>query len=184
MSAEGASDSEPFDYLAGLAGHVRSNRPALPSHEEIKATWSGIGFSLLQQRLLAPLGEVVEMLPVPPATRLPGVQPWVIGLANFRGRLIPLFDLESFFGGKLGANRSRHRVLVLEMGELYAGLVVSDVFGLQHFPQDLEIGQLPEGSQVLAPYSQGAYRINDLVWTTFSPFGLVRDPRFFNAAAA
>ena len=129
------------------------------------------------------MGEVVEMLTVPAATKLPGVQPWVIGLANVRGRLVPLFDLEAFFGGKLSSNRVRHRVLVLEMGELYAGLIVSDVFGMQHFPQDLEPIELSDSVQKLSPYSKGAYELNDLVWTTFSPFHLVRDPRFFNAAA-
>lgn len=176
--------SEPFEYLAQLADRVRELKPALPSREEIKTSWSGIGFSLLQQRMIAPLGELAEMLPVPAATKLPGVQPWVVGLANFRGRLIPLFDLELFFGGRLSPNRSRHRVLVLEMGELYAGLVVSEVFGMQHFPQDLAVSELPESAQKLAPYSSGAYKLNDLVWTTFSPFSLVRDPRFFNASAA
>ena len=176
--------TEPFQYLAQLAEQIKREEPVLPSQEEIKSSWSGIGFSLLQQRLLAPMGEVVEMLEVPQATKLPGVQPWVIGLANFRGRLIPLFDLEAFFGGRLSGNRSRHRVLVLEMGELYAGLVVSEVFGMQHFPQDLPAIDLPEAAEKLAPYSKGAYELNDLVWTTFSPFHLVRDPRFFNAAAA
>ena len=50
--------------------------------------------------MIAPMGNVVEMLPVPEATPLPGVQPWVAGLANVRGRLLPLFDLEVFFGKK------------------------------------------------------------------------------------
>lgn len=175
---------EPFEYLVHLAKKIKREAPTLPSQQEIVASWSGIGFSLLQQRLVAPMGEIVEMLEVPPVTRLPGVQPWVTGLANFRGRLIPLFDLEAFFGGKLSVNRARHRVLVLEMGELYAGLIVSEVFGMQHFPQDLDAVELSEIAQKLSPYSKGAYEINDLVWTTFSPFHLVRDPRFFNAAAA
>ncbi len=175
---------EPFECLVHLAEKISQESPTLPSQEEIITSWSGIGFSLLQQRLIAPMGEIVEMLEVPTATRLPGVQPWVTGLANFRGRLIPLFDLELFFGGRLSANKARHRVLVLEMGELYAGLVVSEVFGMQHFPQDLEAVELSESAQTLSPYSKGAYELNGLVWTTFSPFHLVRDPRFFNAAAA
>lgn len=175
---------KPFEYLVHLADKISHQNPTLPSQEEIITSWSGIGFSLLQQRLIAPMGEIVEMLEVPPVTKLPGVQPWVTGLANFRGRLIPLFDLELFFGGKLSPNKSRHRVLVLEMGELYAGLIVSEVFGMQHFPQDLEATELSESAETLAPYSQGAYELNDLVWTTFSPYHLVRDPRFFNAAAA
>ena len=175
---------QPFDYLLELTDVIRPYEPRLPSQEEIASTWAGIGFRILGQRMIAPLGEVTEMLPVPPVTILPGVQPWVIGLANVRGRLLPLFDLEQFFGAALGGNRSRHRVLVLEMGELYAGVVVSEVYGMHYFPVDLEILPLSDDVQQLAPYSKGAYEQHGLIWTTFSPFSLIRDPRFFNAAAA
>jgi twitching motility protein PilI len=178
------SSSAPFDYLLELSEQIRPFEPSLPSKEDIKTSWAGIGFKILGQRMIAPLGEVVEMLPVPPATRLPGVQSWVIGLANVRGRLLPLFDLEEFFGGQLGSNRNKHRVLVLEMGELFAGLVVSEVYGMQYFPDDLAPTALPESLQHLAAYSKGAYELNALLWMSFSPFNLVRDPRFFNAAAA
>lgn len=175
---------DPFDYLVKLSQKIRSAGPQLPAVSEAQHSWSGIGFSVLGQRLVAPLGEVVEMLHVPNSTRLPGVQEWVIGLANVRGRLLPLFDLEMFLGGKLSNNRARHRVLVLEMSDLYAGLVVSDGYGMQHFPQGLEAQSLPDAVSHLQPYSQGAYEHNDTLWTTFSPYNLIRDPRFFNAAAA
>ncbi|HEY9033829.1 MAG TPA: chemotaxis protein CheW [Pseudomonadales bacterium] len=178
------SASEPFDYLLQLARQIRSAGPQLPAEAEIQNSWSGIGFNVLGQRMVAPLGEVVEMLPVPGATRLPGVQDWVMGLANVRGRLLPLFDLEMFLGGKLSANKSRHRVLVLEMSDLYAGLVVSEAYGMQHFPQGLDPVPLPDSISHLQPYSQGAYEFNGTVWTRFSPYHLIRDPRFFNAAAA
>lgn len=172
----------PFEYLLGLSEKIKPCEPSLPSREEIVRSWAGIGFKILGQRMIAPLGEVVEMLPVPPATKLPGVQSWVIGLANVRGRLLPLFDLEQFFGGELSPTRNRHRVLVLEMGELYAGLVVSEAYGMQYFPEDLGTVELPEAVQHLSPYSKGAYEQHGLSWTAFSPFNLVRDPRFFNAA--
>lgn len=175
---------DPFDYLVKLSQTIRSAGPQLPAESEVKHSWSGIGFSVLGQRMVAPLGEVVEMLHVPGTTRLPGVQEWVLGLANVRGRLLPLFDLEMFLGGKLSNNKARHRVLVLEMSDLYAGLVVSDAYGMQHFPQGLDAHELPQAISHLQPYSQGAYEHNGTLWTSFSPYNLIRDPRFFNAAAA
>lgn len=173
-----------FDYLLELTDKIRPFEPSLPSQVEITSSWAGIGFRLLGQRMIAPMGEVVEMLPVPSATALPGVQPWVVGLANVRGRLLPLFDLEHFFGGTLGANRNRQRVLVLEMGELFAGLIVTEVYGMQYFPSHLEMMPLPENLQQLGAYSRGVYELHGLVWASFSPYSLVHDPRFFNAAAA
>lgn len=55
--------SSPFDYLAELNHAVLARFPQLPSDEEIKHNWSGIGFSLLGHRMVAPLGEIVEMTP-------------------------------------------------------------------------------------------------------------------------
>ena len=184
MSAE----LEPFDLLVQLAEQITQLKPELPAQQIIRTSWSGIGFSILGQRMIAPLGEVVEMFPVPYVTRLPGVQDWVLGLANVRGRLMPLFDLELFFGGQhtnvSHSDRKIRRVLVLELGDLYAGLVVNEMYGMQHFPDDVDIEEVPEQWQHLAPYSQGVHRQDGLLWMTFSPFSLVRDPRFFNAAAA
>jgi twitching motility protein PilI len=175
---------DPFVYLTKLAKQVKLAAPELPAQREIRDTWSGIGFSVLGHRFVAPLGEVVEMLVVPEITRLPGTQDWVMGLSNVRGRLLPLFDLEAFFGAKLASNKVRHRVLVIELGELYAGLIVSDVYGMQAIPEDLELDSVIEKLAVIGPYSDGAFMKEGLQWTTFSPFSLIRDPRFFDASAA
>jgi twitching motility protein PilI len=174
----------PFAFLSEIASEYRQASPQLPMEHEIQEMVSGIGFNILGQRMVAPLGEVVEIIHTPTATRLSGVQSWVVGLANVRGRLLPLFDLEAFFGGKLSPYKSRHRVLILEMGELYAGLVVSDVYGMQYFPKTLETVELSDELSNLDPYSKGSYDFNGFVWTTFSPYRLIGDPRFFNAAAA
>jgi twitching motility protein PilI len=174
----------PFEYLTELAKQVKLAAPELPAQREIRDTWSGIGFSILNHRFVAPLGEVVEMLVVPEITRLPGTQSWVVGLANVRGRLLPLFDLEAFFGAKLAPNRVRHRVLVIELGDLYAGLIVSDVYGMQAIAQDLELDSVNEDLAIIAPYSDGAFMKEGLHWATFSPYSLIRDPRFFDASSA
>ena len=70
------------------------------------------------------MGEVAELLEMPTFTHLPSVQPWVLGVANVRGRLLPIFDLAQYFQGNLTGQRKRHRVLVLEYDEYYSGLCV------------------------------------------------------------
>ena len=176
-------DVAPIDYLLQLSAKVHKLAPILPSQDVVKISWSGIGFAILGRRLVAPLNEVIEMLPVPPVTRLPGVQPWVLGIANVRGRLLPLFDMETYFTGIPAPTRIKQRVLVLEMGELYAGLVVNEVYGKQHFPEDVPLTELPAALQHLSAYSKGAYYHDNITWLTFSPFNLIRDPRFFSAAS-
>ena len=178
-----AESLEPFAALLDLAQRSVQHAHGLPAQIDIKPHWTGIGFSLGGQRLVAPMAEVAEILSVPSSTRLPGVKPWVRGVANVRGRLLPLIDLESFFGGTLSGNRKRQRVLALEHGDLYSGLIVSEVHGMQHFPVDSFHNEIPEELAPMRLFLAGAYRSRELDWTVFSPFRLARDARFFNAAA-
>lgn len=179
-----ANTVEPFATLVDIASRSVQNAKGLPAQVDIKPHWSGIGFSLGDQRLVAPMGEVAEIMVQPASTRLPGVQPWVKGVANVRGRLLPLFDLESFFGGHLTGGRKHHRVLALEQGELYSGLIVNDIFGMQHFPVDCFSNEVPEPLQPIREFLAGCYHHNGTTWTVFSPFKLARNAQFRNAAAS
>lgn len=50
--------------------------------------------------MIAPLEEVKEILNYPDGvTRVPGTQAWLLGMANIRGNLLPLIDLQQFLGG-------------------------------------------------------------------------------------
>jgi twitching motility protein PilI len=178
-----AEPVEPFAALIALAQSSVQNAHGLPSQVEIKPHWTGVGFTLAGQRVVAPMAEVAEILSVPNITRLPGVKPWVRGVANVRGRLLPLLDLEVFFGGGLSGGRKQHRVLALEFGDLYSGLIVSEVHGMQHFPVDSFHNDIPEALMPVRPFLAGAYRQREQDWAVFSPFRLARDERFFNAAA-
>ena len=178
-----SNQSEPFAILVDIAERSVSNARGLPAQVDIKPYWSGIGFKLAGHRFVAPMGEVIEILAPPPYTRLPGVQSWVLGVSNVRGRLLPIVDLESFFGGAQG-DRRRRRVLALELGELYSGLLVSEVYGMQHIPVDCFRDEVPADLQPLKPFLAGSYHHNEDVWTVFSPFRLAQNAEFFNAAAS
>ena len=175
--------SEPFQLLVDLAERSVSHAKGLPAQVDIKPHWSGIGFKLAGHHFVAPMGEVSEIMAQPESTRLPGVQPWVRGVSNVRGRLLPLIDLEGFFGGGLG-NRKDRRVLSLEIGDLYSGLIVSEVFGMQHFPLDCFRDEVPEPLETIKPFLAGSYNHKGVIWSVFSPYKLAHNAEFFNAAAS
>jgi twitching motility protein PilI len=177
------NQAEPYQALLDIARRSLSQAQGLPSQVDIKPHWSGVGFMLAGHHFVAPMGEIAEIMAQPPSTRLPGVQPWVIGVSNVRGRLLPLIDLEHFFGGVLG-NRKGRRVLALEFGDLYSGLIVSEVFGMQHIPVDSFRSDVPEVVANLNPFLAGSYQHNGIVWSVFSPYKLAQNAEFFNAAAS
>jgi twitching motility protein PilI len=177
------SQEAAFQALVELAELSKKHAKALPAQVNASPRWSGIGFSLLNQRFVVPLGQIAEMLEVPPSTRLPGVQPWVVGLANVRGRLLPLFDMTQFFGGVTSTQRKQHRVLVVDSNNYYSGLIVDQAYGMQHFTSERYSEQATDIPDAVQSIVQGAY--TDAVgnsWAVMNIPSLLQDPRFANAA--
>jgi Chemotaxis signal transduction protein len=85
-----------YQALTELVVKCRESARGLPAQRDSAPRWSGIGFSIMGQKFVAPMSHVAELMEVPGSTRLPGVHSWVIGLSNVRGRLLPLFDLPHF----------------------------------------------------------------------------------------
>lgn len=174
-----------FEALAKLAALSRNSAVGLPEQVDVSPRWSGIGFETLGYRMVASMGQISELLEVPSATRLPGVQPWVMGLSNVRGRLLPLFDLAKFLGGHAMGQRKAHRVLVWESDDLYSGIIVDRAYGMQHFIADTFIDGAEELPHGLSRYVSGAYKdAKGQRWNVFDMSALASDPNFINASAA
>lgn len=133
----------PFQLLVDIDQRCRRLAAGLPAQQEAVQSWSGIGFRMGGRFFVAPMGEVGEVLHEPRYTQLPGVKTWVKGVANVRGRLLPIMDLCGFLGTELSPLRKQRRVLVVEHLDVFAGLIVDEVFGMQHFPVDTFSEQLP-----------------------------------------
>ncbi|MCX2795509.1 chemotaxis protein CheW [Microbulbifer thermotolerans] len=173
----------PYLALVDIAKRAKAQAAGLPGRQEVKPYWTGIGFSLLGHRFVASMDDVTELLEVPQYTFVPGVQPWVRGVANVRGRLLPLFDLAAFFGGQLTSQRHRRRVLVVEQEKVYAGLIVDELHGMQHLA--LEYARsAPSGlMEPFAPMVNGQFVLQQDRWLVFDIQALVSDFQFMDAAA-
>ena len=120
---------------------------------------------------------------VPPAiTRVPGAKPWVRGLANVRGHLLPISDLRAFLGAGPGAGDRAARVLVLASGEFPVGLVVDEVYGFRRFAEREHGGDFPQTALHCDRYLQGAFRRGLEVWPVFQMARLLESRDFQRAA--
>lgn len=173
----------PFELLVSIASRSIETAKGLPAQKDIKSHWSGVGFRLKGVNVVSPMGEISELLRSPSTTLLPGVQSWVRGVSNVRGRLLPIIDLEGFFGSRLSGSRSERRVLTLDVGELYCGLLIEASLGMQHFPVDQYTDALPAEAPVeLLPFLKGHFQVGAETWFVFSPMGLTEDERFMNVS--
>ncbi|MEB0044053.1 MULTISPECIES: chemotaxis protein CheW [unclassified Pseudomonas] len=172
-----------FELLLQIDQRCRLLAADLPSQSIRQDRWSGIGFRLGEHWYVAPMGEVSEVLHEPRLTPLPGVKPWVKGVANLRGRLLPVMDVSAFLGDELGhelqAVRKQRRVLVVEFKDVFAGLMVDEVYGLQHFARDSLEPVNAFGPA--AAFVNGCFQ-REQSWQVLSPFSLAQSQGFMNVA--
>ena len=74
--------SKGFIELLRLADLARARKSGRRSGQEYD--WQGVVFEIGGQRLVAPMGQVSEVLAMPEYTSLPLVKPWMLGIANIR----------------------------------------------------------------------------------------------------
>ncbi|WKK81371.2 chemotaxis protein CheW [Marivirga arenosa] len=74
------------------------------------------------------IGQIKEVVPTPHITRLPQTPPYVKGVANIRGNIIAVVDLEEKFGLK-GENDSNanNYTLVVESDQIKMGVLVREL---------------------------------------------------------
>jgi len=174
--------SDPFQRLQEIEQLCSKSAELLPSLESHEDDWTGIGFSLGGIDLLSTMGEVTEILDPPEYTKVPGVKPWVVGIANVRGSLLPLIDLKNFITGESVKNIKKGRVLVINHDGNNTGLLVEEVLGMRHFSLSERIYELPEIEVSVKPYIMQAFQRDDKHWPVFSFNALIEDERFLHAS--
>jgi purine-binding chemotaxis protein CheW len=73
------------------------------------------------------IGKVQEIIRMQPITRVPNAPPFIEGVTNLRGRVIPVLDLRQRFGFAAGESTRRSRIVVAELGRHTVGMVVDGV---------------------------------------------------------
>lgn len=174
--------SDPFQRLKDIEQKCRSKAEALPSMEANQNEWVGIGFRVGNVELMSQMGDVTEILDTPDYTRVPGVKPWVVGIANVRGSLLPLMDLKGFVTGEMIKNRKDGRVLVVKHKGMNTGLIVDEVLGLRHFLLNEQAREMPDVGNAMQPFIKQAFQRNNHYWPVFSFHTLAEDERFLHAA--
>ena len=175
--------SKAYALLQDIEVRSRTKALGLPQQIEVRRTWSGVGFRLGDTYLLSKLEEVDEILVSPVMTRVPSALSWVKGIANIRGMLLPIMDLRDFIDGESIQKGRKTRVILIKKGELVSGLMVDEVFGMRHFFEEERTENVPEGSENLKKYLQGAFRKGNMHWGIFDMDNLAADPNFLEVAA-
>jgi len=172
----------PLERLAHLQQLCLEHAHGLPQQEQTDEEWLGIGFRLGKLLLVAPLGEVAEILTPPGLSRVPRTKNWVFGIANVRGNLMPIMDLQGYLYDRPVALNRRSRILVVNHNGVYSGLVVDAVMGLRHFRDEQRCDELPGEDEHLHEYMLHGFKVGAEHWGVFSLHAVAQSPQFLKAA--
>jgi len=172
------SIASPYELLKQLDARCRKNSSGLPVASGVTEDWLGIGFAIGDLPLLAKMDDVSEILPIPATIRVPGVRPWVLGLANIRGNLMPVLDMNSYLYAKPSKIRKESRILIINRQGLVAGLLVDEVFGLRRFKPEEHKQETTQNTGALGDYLSGIFVDQVRSWNVFSVDKLVGTEQF------
>ncbi|MDB4893815.1 MAG: cheW1 [Firmicutes bacterium] len=84
-------------------------------------------FRLDGQRYGAPIDVVREVNYMTPITRLPNTPPYVDGVIDLRGEILPVVNLRARLNLAVRANDTETRLMILNLGDRSSALVVDGV---------------------------------------------------------
>ena len=178
-----AADLTPFEMLARYDRLSLAHASDTRERMDAPGLWRGIGYRVGQRTLVSEIGEINELLALPPLTTVPRTQPWLLGVANVRGNLMPVVDFGRFLFGERTPLTERTRLLVVRQGGGSVALLVDEVFGQRTVDEEQRRAAGPEDDPRLARFAEQRVGEEGQRMAIFSMGKLVRAPDFRQAAA-
>lgn len=137
--------------------HARARALARPPES---ATTVGASLELLEFRLArecyaVETRHVREVYPLKDLTPLPCTPPFVLGLVNVRGRVLPVVDIKKFFDLPDRGLTDLHRVVLVRGHGLELGLLADLVVGVRIVAAESLQASLPTLTGIRADYLRG-----------------------------
>ncbi|MEE9423087.1 MAG: chemotaxis protein CheW [Gammaproteobacteria bacterium] len=173
---------EPLKWLAHVESMCVKHAHGLPQQKITEKEWVGIGFRIGDVQLVSSLGEIVEILTPPELSEVPRTKHWVWGVANVRGNLLPVMDLQGYLKDIPSKITRNSRILVVNDNGVYSGLVVDAVLGLQHFKKEFRCKELPGDDKQMQGYMTHSFKMGSEHWGVFNMHKLIHTPQFIEAA--
>ena len=168
---------QPFELLQALDARFRAARLDATSAAS-QNLWSGLAFRLRDRTYLVPRGEVREVIPPVPLTRVPGGKDFLMGVANIRGVLKPVTDLGRLWGEPPISERRDQRLLVLNSRQIPAAFIVDGVLGYRQFVPADQRHELVEKAGTVSPFLLGAFTREAQIWLVLSLHKVARSSLF------
>ena len=146
------ADSETDRILRGRAQALA--RP--PSPPPAPSTMLELlEFRLASERYALETRHVQDVHSLRDLTPLPCTPPFVLGIVNLRGRILPVLDLKKFFDLPEQGLTDLHRIILVRGNDLEFGLLADVIVGVRSVAADSLQPPLPSFTGIRADYLKG-----------------------------
>lgn len=122
-----------------------------------------------------PIESVREIVMVPEITPVPDVGPFIRGVINLRGRIVPVMDLALRLGFGRGPSHPDGRILVVEHNREQLGLLAEEASEVLRVPPE-SVGPPPELAGGGTGAVRGVARLPDRILLVLDVARVVADP--------
>jgi len=177
-----AEAARPYDLLSEYERQSLAHDPGVPEQIESPGLWRGIGFRIRSYHFVSSISEVGEILTPLPMADVPGTLPWLLGVTNLRGNLVPVVDLGHFLFDEVTQSTPRTRLLVVYQPGGHVGLLVDEITGLQTLTLEQREHAEGEAHIKLRRFVEENITLDDKRLGVFSMTRLTRASDFLQAA--
>ena len=157
---------------------------SLPAVEEQQCVnWVGTSLGIAGVPLLVGEGELEEIIETPDVTPIPGTKPWVMGVAAFKGGLLPILSGDVLFRKRPYSGAKRDYCMVVNSSGMHFGLTLSHVQRDRRFPIEERVMEHPVDSD-FADFTLGGFHDEGKFLAILDLKKLVADEDLANASAA
>ncbi len=154
--------------------------PVDATEEELRTT--SLTFYIGDTIYGLPLTNVVEIISVQPIAKVPGTPPYVKGVINLRGGIVPLVDVRLKFGQEEKEYDEFTNVIITVLNDMTVGLVVDRVSNVVR-SENVGVSSLPEFSTVNTNrYMTSVSRTGDSLIMNLNCETILEDDNILNMA--
>jgi len=155
---------------------------AMPALSEPAESWVGTAVGIAGVPVLIGAGSLEEIIETPDVTTIPGTKAWVMGVAAYKGGLLPVFSGDVLFRKRPYVGRVRDYSMVIRRPGMYFALSLSHVQRDLRFPIGERIMDHPVDPD-FAAYTLGGYIYKGDFMAVLDIDKLVADEELSNASA-
>jgi twitching motility protein PilI len=175
--------AHPLEILSQMERDVVAAGHFLPEEAVVAEQWIGLSYRVGDMEFVTTMEQVSEVVPSVSLAVVPRTQSWMRGIANVRGRLLTVVDLQNFLGLEPVVVDQYSRLIVINNEYLSCCLLVSRLQGFRHFDPVGDSCDAGELNDEWKGYISGALCRDKQKWLVFDADKLVDEKGFLNAAA-